>query len=147
MFFCPESRYPKRLFTLSWSRLFFRKWQILVFVEHFVEIIKLCCDCHFQGVITACSWVFKFEITTCKHKSVATVFHFLSVKIQVSLVSLWVKWTISILLKYTNVEINASSKLKTLSFEFSIETFLSAENSTVWVFKLGNHTSMIKTHA
>ncbi len=37
----------------------------------------------------------------------------------------------SILLKYTNVDINASSKLKTLRFEFSIETFLSAENSTV----------------
>jgi hypothetical protein len=41
----------------------------------------------------------------------------------------------SILMKYTNVDINASSKLKTLHFEFSIEMFLSAENATFCVFK------------
>ncbi len=32
-----------------------------------------------------------------------------------------------------------------MHFEFSIKTFLSAENSTAWVFKLWNHTSMRKT--
>ncbi len=67
--------------------------------------LKLCFDYCFQRVITACSWVFKFEITTWKLKSVTTVYGFWSVKIQVSL---WLKWTI------VYVDINASSKLKIL---------------------------------
>ncbi len=90
---------------------------------------KLCCDSRFQHVFTACSCVFTFD----ENASI-------DVYLQCNLYH-------SIPLKYTNVDINAGSKLKTLRFEFSIETFLSAENSTVWVFKLWNHTSMRKTHA
>ncbi len=57
--------------------------------------------------------------------------------------SFWcVKMNYSILLKYTNIDINASSKLKTLCFEFSLGIFLLAENKIFCVFKLCNHTSM-----
>ncbi len=134
----PVKTAERNFFRITWNKMHFKFYLILP--------LKLCCDCRFQRVITACSWVFKFEITAWKLKSVATVFGFWSVK-SISVV----KMNHSILLKYTNVDINSSSKLKILlkmlRFEFSIETFLSAENSTLWVFKLWNHTSMCNTYA
>jgi hypothetical protein len=52
----------KTRFGIRFSPKFVYLFQLSIYpqVRHPFCTLKLCCDCRFQRVITACSWVFKF---------------------------------------------------------------------------------------